>query len=85
MEADGYVAMPADGYHRRTDGAGGTWRVIPSIGRGEGNAVEAFAVSPEIPGEERPIIEYAFYLQSEGAFLELKAAIKCVHEYNSIP
>lgn len=69
IEADGFVSIPADGFHQLTDCADGTWRVIPYIGRGEGSAVEAFAVSPAaILGEKGPTIEYAFYLQSEGHF-----------------
>lgn len=70
IEADGYVSIPADGFGQQTDCACGTWRVIPDIGRGEGSAVEAFAAAPVEDLEEKsPTIEYAFYLQSEGAFL----------------
>lgn len=78
MEAEGCVSMPADGFCRRTDGAGGTWRVIPGIGRGEGAAVEAASSAENTTGcpakdgaapAAEAALEYAFYLQSEGAFL----------------
>lgn len=70
MEADGCVSMPADGFERQTDSMCEAWRVIPCIGRGEGSAVEAFAAPADKLSEgKRPVIEYVFYLQSEGAFL----------------
>ena len=57
VEANGYISIPADRY---TDACG--VRVIENIGRGSGNAVEAY-------GAELPYVEYTFCVKSEGEFL----------------
>lgn len=79
LEADGYVSIPADGYVENISTNTFCWREIKYMGRGWGNAMEAFCTfdqdfcnatetlsMPEIKSNCR--LEYPFFLESSGRF-----------------
>lgn len=69
QEADGYVFISPDKYQRCGNGNHlSKWRVIPHIGRGTGNAVEAYGKGGEVI-ENNPYLEYEIAVHSEGCFV----------------
>ncbi len=71
VEADGSVSIPADGGCLVGSAEDVGWRIVRGIGRGCGNAVEAYCQREfvsESGFEKAPYLEYSFYVQSQGSF-----------------
>ena len=73
MEADGYVSIPADCYAENKETSMGNWRRIRHLGRGCGDAMEAFCVCAGQNWMEelslQPCLSYSFCLENSGSFL----------------
>ncbi|AWL36949.1 MULTISPECIES: glycosyl hydrolase 115 family protein [unclassified Streptomyces] len=67
VEANGYVSMEADHFHRAVGQGGITWRRVPGIGR-TGAGMEPFPVtaSRRTPGGAGPRLEYRLSLFTTG-------------------
>ncbi len=69
VEANGYVSMEAENFHRKEDRSGHRWEVIPQHGRTL-SSISTFPVSDteiEEPAQS-PVVEYDIYFFSTGDF-----------------
>lgn len=72
IETNGYLALQADHYTRKTDAPARQWALVPAIGRA-GQALQALPLQAPPPADATaaqataPVVEYDFYTLSEGA------------------
>lgn len=70
IEDNGYISIPADRFENSVTSKNSCWRIIKGIGRGGGNAVEAYnSELKPYEGDNPPYMEYGFYTHTEGEFL----------------
>lgn len=68
-ERDGYIAMEASHYHRKTDTDRGAFQILTPYGR-SGSAIKVFPVTMDFTKErERPFVEYHFMAEEAGYHL----------------
>jgi hypothetical protein len=68
LEAQGYVAMEAEHYHRKIDTGKGGFVRLPDHGKAL-SAMKAFPVTESfVPGKDAPCLEYKFHASSQGQY-----------------